>query len=135
MSVLSDIGGIITSPFGWASDAFPALDQTSTAAIGGILVLVTIVALGSVFVPQDPMAGRLRSHMRRRDRLRTERLQMRPRTQARRVQVGWLRPLLDPLKLLSGDEAKRSSDLLARAGWRSRAALPVFMACRAVLPI
>lgn len=136
MSFFGALSGIVTSPIGWASDAFSALDQTSSAVLGGIAVLVTLVTLGCAYVPNDPMASRVRSHMRRRDRLRAERLQKRPRTaRGPRVPIGMLRHILDPLKLLSGDEAKRSSELLARAGWRSRDALPIYMAVRAILPI
>jgi tight adherence protein C len=49
--------------------------------------------------------------------------------------VGALRPLLERLKLLRGDDARRASELLARAGWRSRDALTIFMALRVGLPL
>ncbi|HXP29675.1 MAG TPA: type II secretion system F family protein [Stellaceae bacterium] len=136
MSVLSDIGTAVISPFGWASDAISALNETSSAALAGIAVLVTFIVIGCAFVPRDAMSTRMRSHLRRRDKLRNERLQKKPRSaRTPRVPVGMLRHILDPLKLLSGEEAKRSTEILARAGWRSRDALPIFMALRAALPL
>lgn len=136
MSIVSTIGSAVTSPIGWAGNAVATLDQADSAAIGGILVLATVIVLGCAFVPRDPMSARMRSHMQRRDRLRTERLQKRPRSaRAPRVPIGFLRHILDPLKLLSGEEAKRSTELLARAGWRNRDTLPIFMAFRALLPL
>jgi tight adherence protein C len=136
MSLLADIGSAVISPFGWASDAVTALTETSSAALAGIAVLVTVIIIGCAFVPRDAMSTRMRSHLRRREKLRNERLQRKPRSaRTPRVPVGMLRHILDPLKLLSGDEARRSSELLARAGWRSRDALPIFMAFRAAMPL
>jgi tight adherence protein C len=122
----------------WARGAVLNLDETGIAVLGGIAVFVTLLALGQAFVPHDPMAARLRSHRKRRDRLRAEMLQARrggALSRAGRARVGALRPMLERLKLLRGEDAQRSSELLARAGWRSRDALTVFMAARVGLPL
>ena len=47
---------------------------------------------------------------------------------------GTLRTMLARLKLLSGEEARSSGELLTNAGWRARDALTVFMALRLALP-
>jgi len=137
MSLFGSIASAVFSPFSWASDAISALTEAGSAAIAGIAVLITIIIIGCAFVPRDPMSTRMRSHLRRREKLRNERLQRKPRSARTtpRVPVGMLRHVLDPLKLLSGEEARRSSELLARAGWRNRDALPVFMAFRAAMPL
>jgi tight adherence protein C len=113
------------------------LSETGIAVLGGIAVFVTLVAIGQAFVPHDPMAARLRSHQRRRERLRAELLRGKRPTGSRlpRAPMGLLRQGLDRLKLLRGEDARRSSELLARAGWRSRDALTLFMAVRVGLPL
>lgn len=114
------------------------LNETGIAALGGIAVFVTLFTLGQAFVPHDPMAARVRSHQKRRERLRAELLQGKRSgalSRVSRAQVGALRSMLDRLKLLRGDDARRTSELLARAGWRSRDALTIFMALRVGLPL
>ena len=114
-----------------------SLDATTLAILGGVAVFVTLMALGQAFVPRDPMAARLRSHQRRRERLRAEMLSGKRQGKSRlpRAPMGLLRRGLDRLKLLRGDDARSSSELLARAGWRSRDALILFMAVRISLPM
>jgi tight adherence protein C len=111
------------------------LDQTGLALLGGLAVLVTLVLLGQAFLPEDSMASRLRSHLRRRDHLRTDRLQVRQRiANLRTAPIGSLRTVLARLKLLSGEEARKGGELLANAGWRARDALTILMAVRLALP-
>ncbi len=115
----------------------PQLGDTGIAVLGGIAVFATLVALGHAFVPADPMAARLRSHKKRRERLRSEVLQNKGHATRRmsRTQVGSLKSLLDRMKLLRGDDARTTSEMLARAGYRSRDALTIFMGIRLILPI
>lgn len=115
---------------------FLHLDETGLAALGGIAVFVTLVALGQAFVPNDPMAARLRGHQRRRDKLRSEILQNKGNAGRRlsQAQVGALRGMLERFKLLRGTDARSAGELLAKAGYRSRDALTIFMAVRVILP-
>jgi len=111
------------------------LDQQGFALLAGIAVLVTLVLLGQAFLPEDSMSGRLRSHMRRRDHLRADRLQVRQRiANLRTAPIGSLHTLLARLRLLSGEEARKSGELLANAGWRARDALTILMGVRLALP-
>jgi len=111
------------------------LDQTGIAVLAGMAVLATLLALGYAMLPDDPMASRVRGHMRRRDNLRADRLQVRQRiANLRYAPMGSLRTLLARLKLLSGEEARKSGDLLTNAGWRARDALTIFMGARIILP-
>jgi tight adherence protein C len=112
------------------------LDETGLAVLGGVAVFITMFSLGHAFVPADPMAARLRNHKKRRERLRSEVLQNKGNAGRRlsSAQVGSLRSILDKLKLLRGEDARKTSDLLARAGHRSRDALTIFMALRLILP-
>jgi tight adherence protein C len=112
------------------------LDQTGIAVLAGMAVLATLLALGYAMLPDDPMAARVRGHMRRRDNLRSDRLQVRQRiANLRYAPMGSLRTMLARFKLLSGEEARKSGDLLTNAGWRARDALTVFMGARIILPV
>ncbi len=110
------------------------LDDTTVAVLAGILVFVSIVALGNALVPHDPMAARLRSHQKRREQLRSGLLSGNTVNDRKRASVGVLKRLLDRLKLLRGDEARKTSDQLAQAGWRSRDAIVIYLGLRLVLP-
>ena len=110
-------------------------DETGIAVLGGVAVLVTILLLGYALLPDDPMSSRVRGHLRRREHLRTNRLQVRQRiANLRTAPIGSLRTVLARLKLLSGEEARKSGDLLTNAGWRARDALTLFMGLRITLP-
>jgi tight adherence protein C len=112
------------------------LDQTGFAILAGMAVLATLLALGYAMLPDDPMAARVRGHMRRRENLRSDRLQVRQRiANLRYAPMGSLRTMLARFKLLSGEEARKSGDLLTNAGWRARDALTVFMGARIILPV
>ncbi len=111
------------------------LDETMGAIIAGILVFVSLIALGQALVPQDPMAARLRSHQKRRDQLRADIIGEPSAGDRRRAAgVGKLKQLLDRLQLLRGDEARNTSDKLTQAGWRSRDALVIYLGLRLSLP-
>jgi tight adherence protein C len=105
------------------------------AIIAGILVFISLIALGQALVPQDPMAARLRSHQKRRDQLRANIIGEPSAGDRRRAAgVGKLKQLLDRLQLLRGDEARSTADKLTQAGWRSRDALVIYLGLRLSLP-
>ncbi len=82
------------------------------------------------------MASRLKSHLRRRENLRSDRLQVRQRiANLRTAPMGSLRTILARLKMLTGDDARRCSEILMHAGWRSKDALTIFMAMRVLMPV
>jgi tight adherence protein C len=114
---------------------FTGHDQSGFAIVAGIAVLVTLVLLGQAFLAEDTMSSRLRAHLKRRDHMRTDRIQVRQRiANLRSAPMGPLRTLLARLKLLSGEEARKSGELLSNAGWRARDALTLFMGIRLGLP-
>jgi tight adherence protein C len=110
------------------------LNDTTVAVAAGILVFISVVALGNALVPHDPMAARLKSHQRRREQLRTALLSGNAADNRKRASVGLLRRVLDRLKLLRGDEARKTTDQLAQAGWRSRDAIVLYLGLRLLLP-
>jgi tight adherence protein C len=111
------------------------LDETMGAVIAGILVFISLIALGQALVPQDPMAARTRSHQKRRDQLRANLIGEPSAGDRRRAAgVGKLKQLLDRMQLLRGDDARNTSDKLTQAGWRSRDALVIYLGLRLGLP-
>ena len=111
-----------------------ALSDTTVAVLAGILVFISILALGNALVPHDPMASRLRNHQKRREQLRTAFLSGNTVNDRKRASVGALKRILDRMKLLRGDEARKTSDQLAQAGWRSRDAIVIYLGLRLALP-
>jgi tight adherence protein C len=110
------------------------LNETTIAVIAGIGVFITLLAFAQALMPSDPMAARLRSHKKRRDQLRGEMLGTTAAQTRRAAQIMSLKQLLDRLKLLRGEEARKTSDQLAQAGWRSRDALAIYLGIRLATP-
>lgn len=110
------------------------LNETTIAVIAGICVFITLVAFAQALMPSDPMAARLRSHKKRRDQLRGEMLGTSAAETRRAAHITSLKQVLDRLKLLRGDEARKTSEQLAQAGWRSRDALAIYLGIRLATP-
>jgi tight adherence protein C len=109
-------------------------NETTIAVIAGIGVFITLVAFAQALMPSDPMAARLRSHKKRRDTLREELLGNTAADTRRAARITSLKQVLDRLKLLRGDEARKTSEQLAQAGWRSRDALAIYLGIRLATP-
>src|SRR5258707_2653409 len=110
------------------------LNETTIAVIAGIGVFITLVAFAQALMPSDPMAARLRSHKKRRDQLRGEALGTTAAETRRAAQITSLKQVLDCLKLLRGEEARKTSEQLAQAGCRSRDALAIYLGIRLARP-
>jgi tight adherence protein C len=110
------------------------INETTIAVLAGIGVFITLVAFAQALMPSDPMAARLRSHKKRRDALREELLGTTAAEARRAAQITSLKQVLDRLKLLRGDEARKTSEQLAQAGWRSRDALAIYLGIRLATP-
>jgi tight adherence protein C len=109
-------------------------NETTIAVIAGIGVFITLVAFAQALMPSDPMAARLRSHKKRRDTLREELLGNTAADTRRAARITPLKQVLDRMKLLRGDEARKTSEQLAQAGWRSRDALAIYLGIRLATP-
>src|ERR1700719_2358795 len=110
------------------------LSETTIAVMLGIGVFITLVAFIQALMPSDPMAARLRSHRKRRDTLRGEMLGTTAADTRRAARLTSLKQVLERLKLLRGDEARKTSEQLAQAGWRSRDALAYYLGIRLATP-
>jgi len=116
-------------------DALVGFDETGIAIFGGIGVFITLFALARAFVPHDPMAARVKNHQQRRQHLLQEIVAGKPsETKAKQDAVQVIRKLVERLKLTRGDEARKTVDKLAQAGWRSRDILVVYLGARFLMP-
>jgi tight adherence protein C len=104
--------------------------------LGSLGVLVTVIALGRAFIPNDPMAARIKSHQQRRKHLLQQILNPNEtnKTPGQKASVNMMRSVVERLKLTRGDEARQTSDKLAQAGWRSRDMLVVYLGSRLIMP-
>ena len=115
--------------------ALVGFDETGMAIMGGIGVFITLLSLSRAFVPHDPMAARIKSHQQRRQHLLQQIVAGKPpETKAKQDAVQVIRKLVDRLKLTRGDEARKTVDKLAQAGWRSRDILVVYLGARFLMP-
>jgi tight adherence protein C len=99
----------------------------------GLANFVAILMVVRALAPSDPMAARARQHAARRRDLRAALLA--PKGARRRKPIGLARQLLDRLKLGRGAEAGRAAENLAKAGWRSRDAVTIFLTLRLAAPL
>jgi tight adherence protein C len=99
-------------------------------------VLTALYAVWSTMVVRDPMAGRIRGLMDRRNALRatTRMRQNRAGNDLRSSGLSFMRRAVTKLKLMRGDRIEQISMRLARAGWRSRDAVIIFLFAKAILP-
>jgi tight adherence protein C len=113
-----------------------AVNETTISVLAGVAVLISLLALGQALVPHDPMASRLRSHQKRREQLRAGILTANTggKSDRRQASIGQLKQILERMKLLRGEDARKTSDNLASAGWRSRDALVIYLGLRLALP-
>jgi tight adherence protein C len=101
-----------------------------------VSVLTALYAVWSTMVIRDPMAGRIRGLMDRRSTLRAaaRARQNRAAKDLRSSGLSFMRQAVTKLKLMRGDRIEQISMRLARAGWRSRDAVIIFLFAKAILP-
>ncbi len=101
-----------------------------------LCVLMALFAIWNGLVVRDPMAARVRSLSERRNALRatTHARRNRAAGDLRSSGLTLMRQAVTRLKLMRGDHVEHLSLRLARAGWRSRDAVIVYLFAKAVLP-
>ena len=101
-------------------------------------VLMAALAIWHSLVARDPMVGRLRALERRRSELKDNYSQARQneaRGDLRISSVSLMRRFFVRLQLMRGDRVELIALRLARAGWRSRDAIVMYLSSKAILPI
>lgn len=97
---------------------------------------MALLAIWNGLVVRDPMAGRIRALAERRNTLRiaTQTRRNRAGMDLRSSGMSMMRQAVSKLKLMRGDHIEQISLRLARAGWRSRDAVVVYLFAKAILP-
>ena len=113
------------------------VDREIAFIIGAVCSVLTAgFAVWSTLVVRDPMAGRIRGLTDRRNQLRASALtrQNRAGKDLRVSSLSLMRRAVVKLKLMRGDRIEHISMRLARAGWRSRDAVIIYLFAKAIMP-
>jgi tight adherence protein C len=102
-----------------------------------LFVLMALAAVWHALVARDPMAGRVKALAERRTALRTatRTRQNRAGMDLRSSGLSFMRQAVLKLKLMRGGHVEQTALRLARAGWRSRDAVIIYLFAKAILPI
>jgi len=105
--------------------------------IAGLAVFVSVFAVWSTLLVRDPMRGRIRSLQARREELREGLVATRKRqSPIKKIDhVSLMRKVVDYLKLTQKSQSKRITIKLARAGFRQKDAIIIYLFAKFVLPI
>ena len=114
---------------GYALGTFPPEDAITVMA--GLAAFVTTLAVWKGLLALNSKGRRLKALDRQRDALKAAAAAPRSR---RLEALGFMRRVIGRLNLLRGRQAARIAERLARAGWRSRDALVVYLFFKVCLP-
>jgi tight adherence protein C len=101
--------------------------------MAALTALVNAYLVYRVMLVRDPLAPRLKAMKQRRDVLRADLSAPRRRAQRDRS-IGVMKDVVDRLNLLKTREAKKASDRLLQAGYRSPDAVTVYFFLKLALP-
>ncbi len=110
------------------------MQDAITMMVGGAAFL-TIVLVWQALIVTNPGQRRAKGLASRRDALRAGITAAPKRPHSRESSLNMMRRTVNWLKLMRGKRGQSTADRLARAGWRSRDAIIVFLFMKAVMPI
>jgi tight adherence protein C len=96
----------------------------------GLANVVAVAILFRAFSPKEAVNARAQAHAKRRRELRGDLLTQTRRSTQQRRPVTAMRGLLERLKLTRGEEVRKASETLAKAGWRTPDSLTIFLGVR-----
>lgn len=103
------------------------------AGLAGLTALVNVYLVYRVMLVRDPLGPRLKALKNRRDELRAD-LAVPRRRLRRQRSLGYMRRVVERLNLLRSREARKASDRLLQAGYRSPDAVTVYFFLKLALP-
>ena len=109
----------------------PELAITLLAAVAA---LAAVGAVWSAALVRDPMSGRAQAVKRQRDALRADLMAPRRSRQRQQAALGLVNQVITRLNLMRSEHAAKTALRLARAGWRSKEAVSVFLFLKLCLP-
>jgi len=120
----------------WLTNMLPGMaPEMQAAVLSGAAVMIVLYVVGSSFLVRDPMAPRAKSLMKHRRALQAG-LAVTKKNRARAMleSGGWMRRIVERLNLMRSKHADRVQLALARAGWRSRDHVVLYLFAKTVLP-
>jgi tight adherence protein C len=102
--------------------------------MAAIAAVLTVLAVWHGLLVRDPLGARIKGLAKRREQLRSEMMVARPHQQRLRG-IGFMDKVVKRFKLLRQHRAKSISDKLARAGWRSRDGVVIYLFFKLSLPV
>lgn len=120
----------------WFGAIFPGVGPETTAAImSGAATMLVVYAVWSSFIVRDPMASRAKLLMKHREKLLAGLIETKPnRARALLDNGGAVRKIVERLNLMRSKHADKVQLSLARAGWRSRENVVLYLFAKTVLP-
>ena len=118
------------------SNLVPGLGGEALAALlSGAATLLIVYAVWSSFIVRDPMASRARILMKHREKLQAGLVEpRRNRARAMLESGGIIRSVVEKLNLLRSKHADKVQLSLARAGWRTRDNVVLYLFAKTILP-
>lgn len=113
----------------------PLIDLVTILA--AIAAFVAVLAVWSTTLSRDPMRGRVKNLQERREALKAGFISSKKRTSTVKAidSVGLMRSVVDKLRLMQGEQTKKTAKLLSQAGFRKRDATIVFLFFKFVMPL
>lgn len=109
--------------------------ETAFTVMAGLTAFLTVGAVWTGLVERDPMRGRVRALLKRRETMKTGLMAPRRRRQGPVRAIGLMRMIVGRLDLMRGQYAEATSQRLSQAGWRSKDALVLFLFAKVTLPM
>lgn len=111
--------------------------EDAIVTMAGIAAFVTVYAVWNAALLRDPIRSRLKTLQSRRDSLKSGYVSApkRKKQAGQTKSVGLMRQIVSRFKLLRTEQARKTADLLAQAGWRSKDVVVIFLFFKMVLPV
>lgn len=105
--------------------------------VTALAAFVAVMAVWSTAVSRDPMRGRVKILQARREALKAGFVSTKRRRSTVRTldSVGFMRNVVQRLKLMQGEQTKKIAKLLSQAGYRNRDAAVIFFFAKFVMPL
>jgi len=108
--------------------------ELAITLLAALAAAAAVAAVWSAALARDPMSGRAKALKRQRDAMRADLLVPRRNRHRRQAALGVVNRVIARLDLLRSEHATRTAMRLARAGWRSKEALSIFLFLKLCLP-
>jgi tight adherence protein C len=120
----------------WLAQSLGTNVDVLMALLSGASTFLVIYVVWSSFLLRNPMAGRAKALMKQRAQLQSElRTPKRHQLRAMLSNGGLVRRIVERLNLLKSNHAERVQLSMARAGWRGREQIILYLFAKTFLPL